>query len=176
MALFGKTNIDWLGKKWDFLSFSLIFSVAGLLSLLFWHHLPLDVDFKGGTVVRIRFAGQPDLRRLRQAADAAGLRDARIQSYGATSSNEVLITLAQGSARESSRQGGISIWIMPDAARLRPSSSRQTPSTSRPAMTQMPSIWGRRKPFWPSRTRRTAACFLQSKASEAWPMPRLRPH
>ena len=106
MELFGKTNINWLGKKWYFLSFSLIFSIAGLLSLLFWHHLPLDVDFKGGTVVRIRFAQQPDLAKLRQAADAAGLHDARIQSYGGTGSDEVLITLAQGSARESSLDQG----------------------------------------------------------------------
>ena len=106
MELFGKTTIDWLGKKWYFLSFSLVFSIAGLLSLLFWHHLPLDVDFKGGTVVRIRFAQQPDLGKLRQAADAAGLHDARIQSYGGAGSDEVLITLAQGSARESSLDQG----------------------------------------------------------------------
>ncbi len=31
MELFRSTNIDWLGKKWYFLGFSLIFSVAGLL-------------------------------------------------------------------------------------------------------------------------------------------------
>ena len=106
MELFGKTNIDWLGKKWYFLSFSLLFSIAGLVSLLAWHHLPLDVDFKGGTVVRIRFAQQPDLAKLRMAADAAGLHEARIQQYGAASSDEVLITLAQGSARESALDQG----------------------------------------------------------------------
>ncbi len=106
MELFGKTHIDWLGKKWYFLSFSLLFSIAGLLSLLAWHHLPLDVDFKGGTVVRIRFAQRPDLARLRRAADAAGLREARIQQYGAASGDEVLITLAQGSARESALDQG----------------------------------------------------------------------
>ena len=46
MELFKQPNIDWLGRKWYFLSFSLLFSVAGILSLLFWHHLPLGVDFK----------------------------------------------------------------------------------------------------------------------------------
>ena len=39
VELFREVNIDWLGKKWYFLGFSLIFSVAGVLSLLFWHHL-----------------------------------------------------------------------------------------------------------------------------------------
>ena len=55
MELFRTTNIDWLGKKLYFLGFSLIFSVAGLLSILFWHHIPLGVDFKGGTQVRVAF-------------------------------------------------------------------------------------------------------------------------
>jgi preprotein translocase subunit SecF len=47
VELFHDVTIDWLGKKWYFLSFSLIFSVAGLLSMLFWHHIPLGIDFKG---------------------------------------------------------------------------------------------------------------------------------
>ena len=34
MEFFRDVNIDWLGKKWYFLAFSLIFSVAGVLSLL----------------------------------------------------------------------------------------------------------------------------------------------
>ena len=33
MELFHDPKIDWLGKKWYFLGFSLIFSVAGLLSM-----------------------------------------------------------------------------------------------------------------------------------------------
>ena len=35
MELFRSANIDWLGKKWYFLGFSLIFSVAGLISIFF---------------------------------------------------------------------------------------------------------------------------------------------
>ena len=61
VELFRNTNIDWLGKKWYFLGFSLIFSVAGVLSMLFWHHIPLGVDFKGGTQIRVAF----DQRRTR---------------------------------------------------------------------------------------------------------------
>ncbi len=71
MELFRSTNIDWLGKKWYFLGFSLIFSVAGILSMLFWHHLPLGVDFKGGTQIRVEFAQAPNEDHIR-AGDGSG--------------------------------------------------------------------------------------------------------
>jgi len=106
VELFRDVKIDWLGKKWYFLGFSLIFSVAGVLSLLFWHGLPLDVDFKGGTVVRVKFDHQPDADRIRAAADKAGLKDARIQTYGQAQNNEVIITLAQAHTNEATLDQG----------------------------------------------------------------------
>ncbi|HEY0785295.1 MAG TPA: protein translocase subunit SecF [Acidobacteriaceae bacterium] len=107
MELFHDARIDWLGKKWYFLGFSLIFSVAGLLSLLFWHHLPLDVDFRGGTVVRIRFDRQPNIDRIRSAVDRAGIRGAHVQLFnGQTARNEVLITLPQSATSEAALDQG----------------------------------------------------------------------
>lgn len=106
MELFGQPKIDWLGKKWYFLGFSLIFSVAGVLSLLFWHHLPLDVDFRGGTAVRIKFAEQPDIGRLRDAAQKAGLKDAPVVTYGPAANHEVIITLPETKTSESALDTG----------------------------------------------------------------------
>lgn len=107
MELFHDPKIDWLGKKWYFLGFSLIFSVAGLLSIFFWHHLPLDVDFRGGTVVRVKFAATPDANRIRSAIDKAGLHDARIQEpYGPAANNEVLITLSLSATSQSAIDQG----------------------------------------------------------------------
>ncbi|MGB9032845.1 MAG: protein translocase subunit SecF [Acidobacteriaceae bacterium] len=107
MELFHDPKIDWLGKKWYFLGFSLIFSVAGLLSILFWHHLPLDVDFRGGTVVRVKFAAHPDADRIRAAIDKSGLKDARIQQpYGPAANNEVLITLSLSETSQSALDQG----------------------------------------------------------------------
>jgi preprotein translocase subunit SecF len=84
VELFRSTNIDWLGKKWYFLGFSLIFSIAGLLSILFWHHVPLGVDFKGGTQIRVAFDQTPNEDHIRQAMDKAGVHDAgRQQVEGA---------------------------------------------------------------------------------------------
>lgn len=93
MQLFTNTNIDFLGKKWYFLAFSLVFSVAGILSMLFWHGIPLGVDFKGGTLVYVKFATTPNLDNIRKDMDRAGLKDPKIQAYGLPSNNEVLIAL-----------------------------------------------------------------------------------
>lgn len=95
MELFREVTIDWLGKKWYFLGFSLIFSVAGIFSLLFWHHLPMGVDFKGGSQVKVSFMSTPNEDQIRHAMDAAGVRDASIVSLHGDMPNEVLITLPQ---------------------------------------------------------------------------------
>ena len=100
MEFFGQPKVDWLGKKWYFLGFSLIFSTAGVLSLLFWHHLPLDVDFRGGTAVRIKFDEQPNIGRLRDAAQKAGLKDAPVVTYGPAANDEVIITLPETNSTE----------------------------------------------------------------------------
>src|SRR5437868_7174001 len=100
MEFFRNPNIDFLGKKWYFLSFSLVFSVAGLLSMLFWHGLPLGVDFRGGTVVEVRFNHPPDLNTIRSALDRAGLHNPRLQRFGPAGNNEVLVSLEQKETSE----------------------------------------------------------------------------
>jgi preprotein translocase subunit SecF len=109
VELFRKTNIDWLGKKWYFLGFSLIFSIAGLLSILFWHHIPLGVDFKGGTQIRVAFTQNPNEDHIRQAMDRAGVHEATIQRISDPSgnaANKVIIALPQSSASDSAHDAG----------------------------------------------------------------------
>jgi preprotein translocase subunit SecF len=106
LEFFRDVNIDFLGKKWYFLAFSLIFSVAGVLSMLFWHGIPWGVDFRGGTLVYVKFSHTPDLGAVRAAMDRAGLRDPRIQTYGAPSNDEVLIDLAQKETSEQALDRG----------------------------------------------------------------------
>jgi preprotein translocase subunit SecF len=93
VEFFRNTNIDFLGKKWYFLAFSLIFSVAGVFSMLFWHGIPWGVDFRGGTLVYVKFSHTPDDNAIRSAMDRAGLHDAKIQRYGPAANNEELIDL-----------------------------------------------------------------------------------
>ncbi len=101
MEFFRNTNIDFLGKKWYFLAFSLIFSVAGLFSMLFWHHIPWGVDFRGGTLVYVKFSHTPDDNAIRSELDRAGLRNFKLQRYGVAANNEVLVDL---DVRETSEQ------------------------------------------------------------------------
>lgn len=106
MELFHGIHVDWLGKKWYFLAFSLIFSVAGVLSMLFWHHIPLSVDFRGGTNVTVKFADAVNADQIRAAMDSAGLKNARIQAIGRAAENEALIGLDLREASESQLENG----------------------------------------------------------------------
>jgi preprotein translocase subunit SecF len=103
VELFRNVNVDWLGKKWYFLGFSLIFSVAGLISMgVHWARIgspvPLGVDFRGGTQVQLQFGQSPALNQIRQAMDASGIRDSSIQpirNVDQATSNDVLISLPE---------------------------------------------------------------------------------
>jgi preprotein translocase subunit SecF len=98
VEFFRNTNIDFLGKKWYFLAFSLIFSVAGLISM--GHRwattgspLPLGVDFRGGTLVYVKFTHPPNDNEIRAKLAQAGLKDAKLQRIGKLENNELLISL-----------------------------------------------------------------------------------
>ncbi|HEY1159087.1 MAG TPA: protein translocase subunit SecF [Terracidiphilus sp.] len=100
MELFRGVNVDWLRLKWYFLGFSLIFSVAGIVSMGWhWAHIgspvPLGVDFRGGTEVQVQFAQPPDINAIRQATEAAGIKDANVVNYDEAKFNEVLISLPE---------------------------------------------------------------------------------
>lgn len=106
MEFFRNTNIDFLGKKWYFLAFSLVFSVAGVLSMIFWHGVPLGVEFRGGSDVTVKFTSTPDLGKIRSDLDRAGIHDPKMQRLGSASDNEVLIALSQKETSEKALDAG----------------------------------------------------------------------
>jgi len=106
VEFFRNPNIDFLGKKWYFLAFSLVFSVAGVLSMLFWHGIPLGVDFRGGTLVYVKFSHTPNNDKIRSDLDRVGLHNAKIQSYGPPANDEVLIDLAEKETSEAALDKG----------------------------------------------------------------------
>ena len=110
MEFFRNPNIDFLGKKWYFLAFSLVFSVAGVFSMLFWHGIPLGIDFRGGTLIEVKFSHTPDDNAIRASMDRAGLHHVRIQSLLEGNANEVLIDLPlQETSEQALDQGKLAI-------------------------------------------------------------------
>ena len=98
MEFFRNPSVNWLGWKWYFLAFSMIFSVAGIVKMS-WNYshigspVPLGVDFQGGTQVDVQFANPPDIDAIRHAFEAAGVKDATITTFGPAADHRVLISL-----------------------------------------------------------------------------------
>ncbi len=73
--LFHEVKIDWLGKRRFFIGLSIVLMLAGMGTALYRHKFHpngtdafnLGVDFKGGTVVTVRFKQPPSVERLRAA-------------------------------------------------------------------------------------------------------------
>jgi preprotein translocase subunit SecF len=101
VEFFKNPNIDFLGKKWYFLAFSLVFSVAGVISLIVHRGPDWGIDFRGGTLVYVKYTHKPSLDTLRSQLDRAGIGNARLQTLGSADSNEVLVDLPQEATSES---------------------------------------------------------------------------
>jgi preprotein translocase subunit SecF len=95
MELFRNPKVDWLAKKWAMVSVSFLLGTAGLLSLLAKGGPLYGVDFRGGTVVHVKFRETPPLDRIRAALSAQGLGESTLQRYGPESGNEILIAVGQ---------------------------------------------------------------------------------
>jgi preprotein translocase subunit SecF len=109
VEFFRSSSIDWLGKKWYFLGFSLIFSIAGICSMLFWHGIPRGVDFKGGTQITVDFQQPPNEDHIRKALDAAGVHDygvQRISGANGAAANDVVIALPESTAKDNAHDQG----------------------------------------------------------------------
>src|SRR5215470_16581164 len=61
--------------------------------MLFWHHIPLDIDFRGGTQVSVKFSHPPDAGSVSKTMDRIGYHNARVRNLGGPGSDELLIDL-----------------------------------------------------------------------------------
>jgi preprotein translocase subunit SecF len=92
MELFTNPNYDFLGWKWRFIIASLVLSVAGLTSIALKGGLRYGIDFKGGTLMTVKFAGKPPVDEIRAAVSKriSGSGEVTVQTFE-SSSNEVAI-------------------------------------------------------------------------------------
>ncbi len=93
MEFFHEPNIDWMGKKWYFIGLSIPLLLAGLISMAHHRGLVYGIDFRGGTLVTVKFSRQPDLDAVRKQLDRQGLHGATLQRYGLASENQVIFGL-----------------------------------------------------------------------------------
>jgi preprotein translocase subunit SecF len=93
MEFFHQPNIDWMRKKWPFIILSLALAVTGIVSIIAHRGFKYGIDFRGGTMVRVKFSTTPDLDKIRSALDKEGLHDEVLQRYGSASDNEVIVGL-----------------------------------------------------------------------------------
>ena len=94
MELFKNTNFDFLGKKWPFIILSLVLTAAGLLSIAMQGGLKYGIDFKGGALMTVKFAGPPPLDKIRSAMTHSSKikGEVSVQNFtGASAQNEVEI-------------------------------------------------------------------------------------
>ena len=92
MELFKQTNYDFLGKKWPFIIASLVLTVAGFASIAMKGGLKYGIDFKGGALMTVKFAGTPPLDQIRAALSKKIKGEVSVQNFTDLSArNEVVI-------------------------------------------------------------------------------------
>jgi preprotein translocase subunit SecF len=93
VELFKQISVDWLGKKWWFLAFSLLLLAAGVAGYFMRGGLTYGIDFTGGTIILMKFKETPDLDRIRDSLSPETRTPPLIQRYDAPSKNMVQIRL-----------------------------------------------------------------------------------
>lgn len=126
--LFQNIKFDWLGRRKIFIAISIFIMLAGLASAVGRNMSPggtdafnLGVDFRGGTMVTVKFRERPSEDEIRGALNAANISDAVIQS-STNKPDEVLIKipLIEGSTATADGVEGVSQeQVQSGAARVR---------------------------------------------------------
>jgi preprotein translocase subunit SecF len=98
MEFFKQVDLDWMGKAKYFFGLSGLLLVAGMASIAAHGGLFYGIDFKGGTVVDVRFAGAPPIDTLRSGLAQQGIGNSTIvpvSDLTTSNGNEVLINLEE---------------------------------------------------------------------------------
>jgi preprotein translocase subunit SecF len=98
MNFFKQVDLDWMGKAKYFFALSFLLLAAGAASWVAHHGLFYGIDFKGGTVVDVRFSGPPPLDTIRSGLAQQGIGNSTIvpvSDLTSANKNEVLINLEE---------------------------------------------------------------------------------
>ncbi len=98
MEIFRNPNFDFLGKKWYFITASCVLIVIGAISLALNGGPRYGIDFKGGTVMYLKFANEPNLKQIRSVVSKRVEGEISVQEI--VGSNEVMIATELKSEKE----------------------------------------------------------------------------
>ncbi len=109
MEFFGQVNIDWMGRAKYFVSLSLLLLAIGTAATIYRGGPTYGIDFKGGTLVTVRFAKPPDVDSIRKDLAGQGLGQSTIQTLHDITNpsvNDVVIGLEEKGAGEQALDAG----------------------------------------------------------------------
>jgi preprotein translocase subunit SecF len=86
-------RFDFVGKAKPFIALSALVILMGVGSIVYHGGLNLGIDFRGGSLVQLRFSRPVDLGAVREALTSLGLATGIVQHYGDT--REVIIRMSQ---------------------------------------------------------------------------------
>lgn len=96
--LFKRIRYDFIGKRKIAFVISIVTIVVGLGSLIIKGGPDFGIDFKGGTLVELRFEKSVQIDQIRQTLRTVELGDSIIQQFG--SDREILIRVEKGTSQE----------------------------------------------------------------------------
>ncbi len=91
MDLFANVNIKWMKHKGYFIGLSFLMFIIGWISVVKNKGFNYGIDFKGGTLVQVKFAQKPNLSKIRNVLKKAKLEVAEVTRFDEESKNEVQI-------------------------------------------------------------------------------------
>jgi preprotein translocase subunit SecF len=86
-------HLDFIGKAKFYIALSLLVILAGLGSMVWRGGLNLGIDFRGGTLLQLRFSQPVELKVVRDVLGPLGFGQAIVQHFG--NDREILIRVSQ---------------------------------------------------------------------------------
>ena len=116
MQFFTDSNFDFIGRRKLFIGLSIVLLAAGLGSLIVRGGPKLGIDFRGGTLVYVKFQQPPDLDALRAAFSRANLEVSTLQPFDDGSELKIDLNLQSEEGIETAGRPGAAICPNSDGA------------------------------------------------------------
>jgi preprotein translocase subunit SecF len=96
VEILGKTNIDFIGKRYVAYAISVILVLGGIVALIQISRgaANMGIDFAGGTSTQVRFERPVDLGAVREALSKNGIKDSEPQQFA--DGRSVMVRLKRG--------------------------------------------------------------------------------